>query len=844
MKKRIALLAFLVLLGFAYWWLRAGPRRDQIPPTTIAAPDAPAGPVAELVRPDRDPNTEDRAAVESRPPVSPSQPSSALAHVKGRCVAAETGSPLAGCKVTFQGAPTNSGDMARYGEVHWTDPEPVITSENGRFDIAFEPPPPYQHFLDVLHKNRVPRTARWGAFAPGQVEDLGDIALSLGHFVEGHVVDASGSAVADVAVFVRGLPLPLHGDMAANDSRGGKSDASGAFRIDVPIPAGTWSLDARARGVKLVSPDTLTVPDTGSPPPVTVVVRSMPSISGVVVDEKGAGVPRVNLMAKLKRSGRMASARTADDGSFTIYAVDDDLAPVRIESHDTGPCEPMAEPAGPYAWGTTDVRIELVRALSFELTVVERLTGKPVEEFSVVCAPDRATWSHQGEDRLGGRHPGGSVTVDRVWHGTSRLTVHPRDPELFPNAPIVFEATNAPLPAMRVELERAVRRSVRVVDAAREPVAASRVELIRLGSEPLDAGSFVMDPKLSDSFSSTDDLDRPHELVADSTTDERGLATLPVPPGGEGLGVRVTGLHHLAAVLAPVRFPQGGGALELAVASGGRIAGTLRIEGYAPGVVFLELDRDDVGHDSPPPRFAVGADGSFETTSLGPGVWSIYVSLEHRFEAEGSSSGSSLRLEPALARTAVIEGRTLRIDLDGRDLAGGDVSATLSLDGAPLAECRAFLVRNEGAGGRFGQYVPDASGRFEAKGLPPGQWTAGVVVGDFKAREGDWIQSEESFVLAPGGSVRSAFAFQHRRLILHVLGPDGVTPLASAGIEVDQLARLGLFLDRSTDAQGRLVLDPAPSGEFRLRSAGLVSDLLRMPRDRKEAELDAVLRNP
>src|SRR5262249_12547484 len=234
---------------------------------------------------------------------------------------------------------------------------------------------------------------------------------------------------------------PIRPDMAAGDSRGGKSDANGAFHVDAQIPAGTWSLDAQARGIKLVSPDSVTVPDAGATPPLTVVVRRMPSISGIVVDETGAGVPGVYMQAELKKSsGRTASARTQMDGTFTIYAVDDSLDAVRLEYVDAGPCEPTPEPVGPYAWGATDVRLELVRALSFELTVVERTSGTPVEEFSVACASDRAKWSNQREDRLGGHHPGGMVTVDRVWHGKNTLTVHPKDPELFANDPISFEA--------------------------------------------------------------------------------------------------------------------------------------------------------------------------------------------------------------------------------------------------------------------------------------------------------------------------------------------------------------------------------------------------------------------
>lgn len=733
--------------------------------------------------------------------------------------------------------------MERYGEVHWTDPDPVITTGDGRFDIAFDPPPAYQHFLEAQCEGRVPRTARWGAFERGRVDDLGDVSLPLGHVVEGRVVDTAGAAIPDVFVAVHGLPLPMRDGMGANNSRGGKSDANGSFRFDVP--SGTWSLDAQGRGVKLVSPDSLTVPETGAAPTVTVVVRRMPSISGVVVDETGAGVERVYLEAELKKqSGRMAAAWTKADGSFTIYAVDDVLEPVRLTSHDTGPCEPLAEPTALYPWGTTDVRIELVRALSFELTVVERASGAPVEEFSVACVSDRATWSNEREDRLGGRHPGGTVTVDRVWHGKNTLTVHPRDPELFANAPTTFEAVGAPLPPIRVELDRAVKRLVRVVSALHEPQAGSRVELVKLGSETFDAGSWVLDPKRGGSASSTDKDFRAHELVGESITDAQGLASLLIPPGGQELGLRATGARHLATVVAPVIFPENGSAIEIVVAAGGRIAGKMNIQGYEPGAVFLELEREGSRGAFDAPRIEIGSDGAFESPSLQPGVWSLFASLNHAFRREHSSSGARMRLEPALVKTTVADGQTARVELDGRELAGGKVAGTILMNGTPLSECRVFLSRTtDGREDQFGQYVPDAQGRFEAGGLPPGTWRAGIVVGDFKASEGDRIHSEESFVLPPGGSVQREFAFERRRLVLRVLGSDGVTPLASAEVQVEEVATHE-FLQRTTDAQGRLVLDPAPSGEFRLRTADLETDALRMPAGRKQAELDAVLRNP
>jgi hypothetical protein len=124
----------------------------------------------------------------------------------------------------------------------------------------------------------------------------------------------------------------------------------------------------------------------------------------------------------------------------------------------------------------------LRRALTLELEVVERASGAPVEDFAVSCFTDKATWSNQREARSGGRHAGGRLTLDKVWRGSNQLIVFPKDPELRANDPISFDASEAPLAPIRVELDRMSARTVRVVDGAHEPVSGSRVELVRLAT--------------------------------------------------------------------------------------------------------------------------------------------------------------------------------------------------------------------------------------------------------------------------------------------------------------------------------------------------------------------------
>jgi hypothetical protein len=832
----------LVVLVGVILWLARSDRGGASLPHQVEAPAAPARTeeVADVL-PDR-PVQAEREVREAEPASSEPQaePGLDLAVVRGRCVSAEQGAPIAGCKVTFEGWPSNSDVMAKHGPVDWTDPEPQTTGADGRFEFAFVPPPPYQHHLEITCRDRVSRTARWHAFEPGQVEDLGDVKLALGYPVEGRIVDEAGAAVPNASVSLVNLPLPIREGMGGASSRHARSGEDGAFHLAEPIPAGTWSLALSGKGIKLVSPDRVTVHAPAGADPVTVVVKRMPAISGIVVDEMGTPVPRVTLQAEfLKGSGRTASGRTQEDGIFTIHAVDDDLRPVRLIVTDPGPCEKPTEPGPEYPWGTDDIRIELRRALSFELTVVERMTGTPVEDYAVVCHLVDSQGSLERNARLGGHHPQGQVTVDRVRRGSNLLEVKPRDAAFAASDPIEFEADRAPLPPIRVELDRLEPRAVLVSFSDGAPAAGSLVELIRKGSEALDERSIVVDPRRGGmAFGSTPGF-RAHEVLADATTDENGSARIPVKPGSTPLGVRVTGRSHVP-LIAEVAFPPGNEPLRLVVRAGGKLVGKLRVEGYAPGQVWLQVEPAASGGSFRPDlQFALAADGAFESPSLEPGEYQLVAALDHHFRREQSSSGTRLRFQPSLT-SVVIEGdETHRLELDGTRLAAATVDGQVLLGGAPFTEGRVYLRWLE-QDAWFGQYVPDGAGRFTAERLPPGRYVGGAIVGDYKASEGDPIESDEAFELAPGQRLARAFHLERRRLRLRILQPNGA---ALAQTNVRFTSGLRLF-NRRTDDEGWILLDPSPAGTLQISYGDLTSGPVEVPRGQPSGELEIVLEQP
>lgn len=464
---------------------------------------------------------------------TPPDPTHAV--VRGRCVAPETGQPLAGCKLVFDGRPCNSDLMNRYGKQDWKDPEPVVTGADGRFEIRFVPPPPYQHHLDISLAGRVPRTARWGPFRPGQVDDLGDVPLSVGYIVKGRVLDQAGKPVPRLSVGVTDLPLPLRQD-AANDVRYGSTKDDGSFEIEVPLPPGIWPLRVEGGGCSLVEPATVEVKAQAEPNQLTVRVQRMPSIDGVVFDDRGQPVPRVYVQARPGAGNWMTSAWSRKDGSFTIYKRDGSPDEVKLEIDDPGPCEAVAI-EGTFAWDTHGLRIELPRALSFELTVVEAGTGKPVEDFAVQCHPTaRSGHSRFTDLRLGNEpHRDGKVVVDKVWRGSNVLTVVPRDPTLLPSDPTTFDAVPGQLAPRRVEIVRMQPIELQLVDADGKALPSRQawiVDDISEGRHDLKNGLFT-DPRGSRRVMTSDPTPLPLAQSAGTTDADGKVRLFHAPPRGK-----------------------------------------------------------------------------------------------------------------------------------------------------------------------------------------------------------------------------------------------------------------------------------------------------------------------
>lgn len=459
--------------------------------------------------------------------------------VKGRCVDGETGRPLAGCKIELDAWGGSRDDQLSKELLR---PSPFTTREDGLFSVRVLACEDYQVGFDASHAGCWPRTGRWRSLLAGVVEDVGDVRLYPGVVAVGKVVDDHGQPVPGIQVGITGMPLPLDSESraqvavgprmaqaspqraihrAANSVRYAVSGADGLFTGEGPLPPGSFHVDIANREWNLVEPVKITIPDNGPMQPVTIIVHQEPYIAGVVVDDTGAPTAGVTLEAELSGSGRIASGRSRQDGTFRIYRVERAPAKVRLFVREPGPCERAVLP-DEHAWGDHDVRVQLRRALTVDLRVVVASTGEPVEDYAVCYhALDRPLGfsSRDHELRFPGKHEDGRLRIDCVPRGAERLGVMAKDPTLR-FAWIDFVAADG-MEALRVEMERMVPMMVQVLDASGLPVAHATVMVIDPGNQR-NLGDTFSDPRNGRVISANDPTARFDELLHHGTTDAGG----------------------------------------------------------------------------------------------------------------------------------------------------------------------------------------------------------------------------------------------------------------------------------------------------------------------------------
>ncbi|HYC79292.1 MAG TPA: hypothetical protein VEI02_16865, partial [Planctomycetota bacterium] len=555
MRVGIAVVVGAGLLGLAVFLVfgrEAAPSETSSPPRDASS--TPAASVDVEPTPTVAPGPIATASfADSRPAADRAEAVEAPAVVRGRCVDAETGAPLAGCSVTLRGWPGNeerlSEYVARRGKVAWTDPPALTTGADGRFDLRFAPPPPYQFMTEIAADDRVEMTARWHQVAPGATADLGDVPMARGTRIRGRVVDADGVPQANVALQAN-LESTPSSDPAPWSGHQFRCGADGAFTYEKRLSAGRYVVRPPV-GATSIEPDGFTVAAEESEKVLEFKITRAGAtdvITGTVVDDSGAPVARAFI--DVSRSRGVVERRLVEskrDGAFAAERGDaDPTVPVTLTATLDG--YESATTEAPIPWGAKDVKLVMRRGGAIELLVLDGDAGKPLEEYGVRCFPSRETSptrrSEMSRLREAGAHPGGLCRVRGVVRGTHWLIVEPLDEDRLPSAPHRFEASDTGAPRQVITVFRSVSRTVRVKRTDGTPVVGTSVELVRrvTKEQVIDVGT----PACSVDGFVMNGCDRAL-LIGGGSTDGAGVFALRGPPR-ETLALRVLGPGHPALV--------------------------------------------------------------------------------------------------------------------------------------------------------------------------------------------------------------------------------------------------------------------------------------------------------
>ncbi len=780
-------------------------------PLPSPAPSAEVDPTGAPARQEISPEL---AAPESAPPSAVDKTRLVF---RGRCVAAETGAPLAGCAVNFSGWQGNSTLIALYGEPDWKDPDPVVTGEDGRFSFDVPETLPYQFVLGCRAPGRLGRADRYDTKIPGGTQfDLGDIPLPPGAEVTGMVRDEFGAPVENAFIYLENLPMEIRPGHGAGDSAGARSATDGSLRFEDAIPAGTWPIRLGAKDCTLIGPESATVAPGLVPVHLDLRVKRSPSIDGILVDENGQPVSRAYVQTVRHGSGRIEGDWTDAQGAFRIYRQRASEEPVLLELA-SGGLEPMRTEDA-YAWGSRGVRLQSRRLIEVAVLVREQGSGAPVEEFSLRCHGTQANSSRQTDLRLGGAHPGGILTVGNVAYGENVLVVVPKDPALLTSAPLRFTAPRTDDAPLVVEVERLSTLRLRLVTPAGEPVGGSTVDLLDR-AVPRQLRPRSLDPR--GGWSGTA-WSRPGESPvhwSSGTTDQNGEVAVYMPAGAQSAHAVVEGAHprHAQDILRPFEQPQ---PILLEISLGATVRGRLihpQAGSGKVGIAAIPPEQWIFGSDP----WLPGADGRFEASGLEPGGYALHLAIFREYREGGFGSSGWMVLHPPLLDIALASGETREVELDGSAFAPASLRARVEIPDPTLESLAISLqmvpppgLERRGQAGFFGLFHTEATRHFLAEDLPPGLYQAHAHWKDAGGLLRN-VESRNRLEVRAGESATGTFEFVQRKLRLRVLDAEG-RPLAGVRVRDEWFGEEG-SPSALADADGWVEFDWRNPGPANLR---------------------------
>ena len=833
MGRRATVIAIAAVLGLVAWWLVRAPTPIMPAIANTGAPDLSrdAGPAPEpLAQSKPAERTITPTALQEAPADRAATRAGRMTLLRGRCVDARSGAPLAGCAASLHGFEASADRMdahlGRYGPVEWKDPDGVTTAADGRFEIRFVPPGPYRFVLGVSAPSRAPMEARWQYVEPGAAIDVGDVLMQTGASVTGRVTDSAGRPQAAVPLaFLSTTPGPTRG-AGLRRTHDAVSGPDGTFRVATTMPAGAFRLEAREK-FTLVEPLTVEIAEGETERSIEVKVdvdAEGNAIQGFVRDDEGKPVRGVRVDVEPRgtdSAGWERLATTGADGGFRIQRVNQpaDVAVSISASHSE------YDPIGPFRfeWGRKDVVLVLRRGPAVEIAVRDGDRDEPLERYGVRVFEAPPGPRRRSPDafriRESGHHPGGVLQLRGVRTGRQVLVVEAEGPDRSPTIAQEFEMSASGAPRQEVTVRRNVKKTVRVKRADGSPVRGSKVDLVRrFSATPVDERTRALEASQAYLFAPV------HALQIDAgETNENGAAELSGPPR-ETLTVRALGPGHVP-IVRDVDFGAAEVVIDLVVAGGATFVGKVgppellaQLEpaafpkrGSRAGMYLVKTSSSEYDGRFPL-HFGVvpfEADGSFRCEGIPPGSWDVRVSY---MEASGPGGWKTGSLK--IATVDLADGQERHESYDLAHLLQAEIEGVVTLDGKPLEDARVVMFgRQQLAGGESASVdspiiKPGPGGKFRTTVWPAEYFLIATVVRD--GRDVD-LHDSTYFRVGPGEKLARTFELRSSVLKLRVVASDGVTPVSGVRL-MFEVPRIYWPSDaRPTDADGRVEFEGLPA---------------------------------
>lgn len=734
--------------------------------------------------------------------------------VKGRCVHAGSGAPLAACDVRLRREPTATDTRAP-----WKDLEPtswVVTGLDGVFELQVEDASiPRRTALRIARDGFAPRLADWKRPKAAEVIDVGDIALDRAVQVTGLVTHPDGQPVADVGILFANIALTGQTLVEPERMLRTRTDGAGRFELDDPAFFGEWYPRVEGSGAML-EPQMVVLGESEYPDYNIHITVEKPdpaySISGTCVDETGQVMAGVNISAA--GGGYRGQGWSREDGTFQVPrgGPAQMRGEVSLSVTDDGRAyeQVLPESGAKFAWGDRDVQCVLRRRPQQVVRVIDG-RGESVTRFSLFTFTGLyGGWVRQGRLCFHGDHAGGRVLLKGLPSGKSAVLVVPRAGDLGPSDLTSFDLDAAvPSEDLVITLPDRVTLRVELSDGAGKGVQGSRVELLtRVRGVKPSLNSKAVDIADCDLGSQTPDFAR-HGA---GTSGASGQVEFQTTPGTRYL--RIQGQSHIPMVK-KVKIEGPLTVLPIKLKAGCSLGGTV---GPAPALqtlaqlspggkdpVQVELRRKGVG---PATSATVQPDGTYSVHGMKPGPYAVTLNywMQTSTVTEGYIKVPMGEVELAVETEA-------HLDVDVQPHLPGRLSGRFQVQGQPVDGKHCFAKRSEPKPTQMLRFSTDSEGRFEAL-VPPGKYTYAITL---EAQPGPgWIMMSlpGKWDLAPGAKHKSDYNIQLRTIRARILDQYGA-PLANQpiGLKTNGFHSPGT---KQTDKAGWITIDPAPLDEFHI----------------------------